>query len=165
MLVSVAGYLYFLFAFAFHDFHVSVCEVYHNPDSNSLEISMKIFTDDLELAIRQYSDGEFTLLDTEAKNVDSDMLEKYLNQHFQILIDEKDTQLEFVGFEFDYDVILCYLEGKKVRKISTIEIKNEVITEVFADQINLTHFQYNGSMKSLKATREQPAGIIDTSKM
>ena len=79
------------------------------------------------------------------------------------MIGKKEINLEFVGFEFDEDAVLCYLEGKKIKKINSIEINNTLLTEVFDDQINLTHFQYKDEMKSIKTVKDQPSGLIDTS--
>ena len=146
-----------------HPFHVSVCEVYHNSETQSLEITMKIFIDDLELAVRNYGEKAFNLVDIDEKHIQNEPLKKYLTAHFKISINEKPVRLEMVGSEFDGDAILCYLEAKKVRKIEGIEIDNAIITEVYADQINLTHFQYRGEMKSFQATKEQTKGIIDAS--
>lgn len=163
MLLLFTSYFYCILVANLHAFHVSVCEVYHNPKTQSLEISMKIFIDDLELAIQKSGHSDFKLLDTEEENVEKIIIEAYLIDHFQITINGKKTNLEFVGFEFDADAILCYFEGDKRKKIQLIEITNSMITEVYDDQINLTHFQYNGEMKSLKATNQSTTGIIDTS--
>ena len=163
MMQTVIKFSAFILLAKIHPFHVSVCEIYHNAETKSLEISMKIFIDDLELAIRESGIVSFELLEVAEKNVDKIPLEYYLKNQFEISVNDKALELDFVGFEFDQDAILCYFEGKRVRKISSIKIKNAIITEVFDDQINLTHVQYNGEMKSLKAIKEQPIGIIDTS--
>jgi len=146
-----------------HPFHVSVCEIYHNPDTFSLEISMKIFIDDMELAVQKSEQSDFKLADIPEKNVDNEQLYDYLKKHFSISVDKKEINLEFVGFEFDEDAVLCYLEGKKIKKINSVEISNTLLTEVFDDQINLTHFQYKDEMKSIKTVKDQPSGLIDTS--
>ena len=69
----------------------------------------------------------------------------------------------FLGFEFDNDAMLVYMEGRKIKKIDMIEIDNAIITEVYDDQINLTHFQYKGEMASLKAVKNNTVGVIDAS--
>ena len=59
MLVIIASYFYVIVTSFWHPFHVSVCEIYHNSKTNSLEISMKLFTDDLELSIQQKGHADF----------------------------------------------------------------------------------------------------------
>lgn len=163
MLLVIAHYIYLLISMSTHPFHVSVSEVYFNEKAHSLEISMKIFTDDFELAIQKRGNAEFRLLDTKAEIVDEETIRSYLIDNFKIGIDGELVNLDFVGFEFDGNATLCYFEGRKVKKINNIEIDNSIITEVFDDQINLTHFHYKEEMKSLKATKGSTVGLINTS--
>ena len=163
MLLLFARYFCFILISNLHPFHVSICEVYHNPKTQSLEISMKIFIDDLELAIQNQGNVEFELVNLTDKNFNKTPLQSYITDRFKIKTNAKAVTLEMVGYEFDNDAILCYFEAKKIKRIHVIEIENTIISEVFNDQINLTHFQYNGEMKSLKATKDNPTGIINTS--
>lgn len=163
MLLIIAGYIYVFASAIIHPFHVSVCEVYHNDKVQSLEISMKIFIDDFELSIQKSGISEFELVDVSQDKVDKTTIESYLKNHFEIKVNDEETKLEFLGFEFDENAILCYLEGKKIKKINSIEINNSIITEVYDDQINLTHFQYKDEMKSVKATKDNTTNKIDTS--
>ncbi len=146
-----------------HAYYVSVCEIYHNSNTKSLEISIKIFADDLELALRNNGNPDVIVVEEKPDPALKDMLQKYLNERFIISIDKKATRLQIIGYEFDDDVLLCYLEIKDVPKIGLIEVHNNIIAEIYEEQINLTHFQYQGKMKSLKTTRYDPAGVINTS--
>ncbi len=158
-----ARYFYFILISNFHPFHVSVCEVYHNPKTNSLEISMKIFIDDLELAVQHQGNKQFILVDSKDRNTNNTHLKDYITKQFKIKIDSKKIAIELVGYEFEDDVILCYFEANKIKEIQEIEIYNGIITEVYDDQINLTHFQYKDEMKSLRASKDNTSGIINTS--
>jgi hypothetical protein len=146
-----------------HAYYVSVCEIYHNSRTQALEISIKIFADDLELALRKNGNPEVTVVEEKPDPALKEMLFDYLNERFIISIDKKATRLHMVGYEFDDDVLLCYVEIKNVPVISLIEVHNNIITEVYEEQINLTHFQYLGKMKSLKTTGSDPSATIDTS--
>ena len=163
MLLPLARSFCFILISNLHPFHVSVCEVYHNPKTQSLEISMKIFIDDLELGIQKQGNAEFKLVDSNDRDINRATLKNYITDRFKIKTNSKSVDLELVGYEFDSDAILCYFEGGKSKKIQLIEITNSMIIEVYEDQINLTHFQYKGEMKSLKATSQNTTGIIDTS--
>jgi hypothetical protein len=163
MLLMFVRYFFSFIISNFHPFHVSVCEVYHNPSANSLEISLKIFIDDLELAIQKQGNENFRLISSNDKGQNNNQLKNYITAQFKIKIDSKAVDLSLVGYEFEDDAILCYFEGKKTKEIREIEIQNSIITEVYDDQINLTHFQYKDEMKSLKTSKENISGIIDTS--
>ena len=78
---------------------MSVCEVYHNDETNGLEISMKLFVDDLELAIQKSHDPDFRLLDMDLEKVDQDKIGDYIKSHFKLKIDTKTIELDFLGCE------------------------------------------------------------------
>jgi len=161
MTLVITGFLYIFTTANVHPFHVSVCEIYHNEKTQSLEISLKIFIDDFELSIQKRGDSDFILTESNPDHIDSIPIENYLKDHFTIKLNGKVLKLHFLGFEFNNDAILCYLEAEKVKKINQIELRNSIITEVYDDQINLTHFQLKGEMKSVKTNKDNLIASID----
>ena len=113
MLFLFARYFYIVLISNLHPFHLSICEVYHNPKTQSLEISMKIFLDDLELAIQNQGNAEFELVNSTEDNSIKTTLKGYITDRFKIITNSKTVDLHLVGFEFDNDAILCYFEGEK----------------------------------------------------
>ena len=124
---------------------------------------MKLFVDDLELAIQKSQDPEFRLLDMDLEKVDQEKIGDYIKSHFKINIDTKSIDLEFLGCELDENALLCYLEAKRIKRIRSFEVYNSLITNAYDDQINLLHFQYRDQNKSLRTNVDQPEGNIDTS--
>jgi hypothetical protein len=59
--------------------------------------------------------------------------------------------------------VKCYIEIKNVEQIAKIEIRNALLTEIHAEQINLTHFTYRQQTKSVKTKRNEVVATIDTS--
>lgn len=161
MALIIIGLLCKFLAASLHPFHVSVCEIYHNEKDKSLEISLKLFIDDFELSIQKSGNPAFKLMDTNPKQVDKKSIGIYLNDHFKIKVNSKPVQLSLLGFEFRDESILCYLEGTNIPAIQNLELVNSVVTEVYVDQINLSHLQINEKMKSLKTTRENTAAIVE----
>ena len=121
MLLMIGRYFCFILISNLHAFHVSVCEVYHNSNTHSLEISIKIFIDDLELAIQNQGNADFTLVSFNKKNVSDTPLKKYITDRFKIKINSNPIELNLVGYEINDDAVLCYFEGKKIKKIRFME--------------------------------------------
>ena len=163
MVLLFARILVVFISVNFHAYYVSVSEIYHNPNTNSLEITMKIFIDDIEMAIRKFENSEITISDQGDEEGIKNSLEAYLLDKFQIQINENAVDLKMIGFELEDDAVLCYIEIDKVKEINTIHIKNSILCEVYEEQINLTHFQYNEQLKSLKTTKTSPDGTINAS--
>ncbi|MCK5470366.1 MAG: hypothetical protein KAI99_17710, partial [Cyclobacteriaceae bacterium] len=78
---------------------------------------MKIFIDDLELAIQNQGNAEFELVNLTDNNFNKTPLKRYITDRFKIKTNAKAVTLELVGYEFDNDAILCYFEAKKIKKI------------------------------------------------
>ncbi len=163
MVLALLKYYSLIIASIMHPFYVSVCEIYHNPKSNALEISLKVFIDDIELAIQKSGNENFIIsVHADNESIKNEM-EEYLHDKFIIEIDSEQKSLNVIGYEFENDAIVFYIEIKNVKKINQLKIQNSIISEVREDQINLTHFQYHDQLKSFKTTRESPDGSVDVS--
>lgn len=126
-----------------HDFHLSKAEIHFNAESQSLEISLHLFIDDLELAIRnQGMANPYISTSKETANADS-LISVYLNQHFKIEVDGKLVNLHFLGKENSDDLlaIWCYLEGEQIADPRTIKLQNRLLVELFDDQKNIVAFR------------------------
>ena len=68
-----------------HKFYVSLTEIRYNPESERLEVSMRIFPDDLDKALER-NFGISTQLATELESNEADsLLQVYLDFHFALL--------------------------------------------------------------------------------
>ena len=109
-----------------HKFYVSLCQIDHNPVSRSLEITMKIFTDDLEYAIT--GSPTFYGLGTEMEPPEADsLLFRYIVRNFQVKVDDKLCRPVFIGKEVELDVTWCYIEVAGVQDFRSIEITNKML--------------------------------------
>ena len=133
-----------------HPFFVSVTEVRHNEKSKALEISTRIFYDDLEEAIASTSRTKVDLLNPTDRERVNQLLGEYLQQHLQITVDGKPVSLRFLGYEIDNDAAWCYLEVPEVRQVKRLDIQNEVLFAERQTQTNMLHVIVNGKRKSTK---------------
>jgi hypothetical protein len=138
-----------------HPFHVSVTDIKYKEEKKSMQISTRIFLDDLELALRSYSGNEKLDIVAQAQT-DSvqETLEQYLLEKVK-LWDEKGREysLSYVGSEIEEDVMWCYLEIEKVKKFKQIKMRNSLLHEVWSDQENLVHFRAFEQVKSARLVR------------
>ncbi|MEM0938304.1 MAG: DUF6702 family protein [Bacteroidota bacterium] len=135
-----------------HPFHVSVTDIKFIKDKKSLQISSRIFLDDLELALQDYTNLEkLDIMDENNRNFISESINRYLHEKI-ILKDGKNREykLVYLGMEIEDDVMWCYLEVEKVKKIESIIVTNKILHEVWSDQENLVHFRAFDSVKSAR---------------
>lgn len=126
----------------FHDFHNSIAEVHYNPSNTSLEVSMRVFADDLTLALNHERNKEWKEEDL-LKPENQKSLEVYFVKHFALVSANKEVKAQnFVGIELERDVFWVYLEFKNSKKLEGYTLLNSVLMEQFDDQTNIVNIFY-----------------------
>ena len=143
-----------------HPIHVSVTEIEMDEKDKRLEIMMRVFTDDLELSLRQATNQpELDFLSLSEKGRD-EMVAAYLKNHFKISLDGKLQKINYLGHEQEDPALIFYIEVPNVKKWQTIQIQNDIIMDVHADQSNLVHVTVKEKIRSLRLTKSTPAGKL-----
>lgn len=145
----MASILIFLFSL-FHPFYVSVTEINHNPKTKTLEISTKIFFDDLETDIERESKVSFDIIKPSDKAKTNELIASYLKKHLQISVNHKTLPINYMGYEIQEDAIWCYLEIPKVKAVQQITVINNVLYNLHKEQINMLNVTVNGKRQSTK---------------
>jgi hypothetical protein len=159
--MSFLSLLLLSFLGAFHPFHVSVCDVAINTNKSRLEVTQKIFIDDLEVALRQYSNNQkLDIINQSTEPEFQALIKRYFLQKVKMTINEKSSDYTFLGAEIENDVMWCYLEVSNVKQLKTFELENAVLTEAFDDQMNLVHVTVAGKTKSLRLRQNEISGIL-----
>ena len=143
-----------------HKFYVSITKIEYVKEKKSLQIITKIFTDDIEDALQQRYDSSISL-DTkkETEAVDEDV-KKYLLQKISIKVNGKPVQLDYIGKEYDVDMLVAYLEVTNVPDLKSLEIDNKILIEMFPEQQNIIHLKTPNSRKSLMLDKDEPNGVL-----
>jgi hypothetical protein len=151
----------FLFYNVLHPLHLSVTEIEHDANKKALEMTMRIFLDDLEASIRndlQKPDLDITAPGPE--HTTNDLLEDYLRKHFKINAGGKELTYEYLGHEVELPVIYLYVQSSNVKKVNDITIYNDIIMDTYDDQANLVHVKVHGKVKSLKLSVNKKRGSL-----
>ncbi len=145
---------------AWHPLHVSVTEIAYDEKERELEIIMRIFTDDLETAIRARNNQPDLDLLNPATSTTNNLVKEYVLERFSVTLDGKRQALNFLGTQPEGDALLCFIQVRSVKKWKTIEVVNSVITETYDDQSNLVHVTVGSAVRSLRLMRNNPSGKI-----
>lgn len=143
-----------------HKFYFSRTVVRHNVQTNSLEVEMRIFTDDLERAIGATPENPARLGDEREIEEADRLIEEYLRENFSIAINGQPMLLRFWGKEVDYDITWCFFEVSNVPDIHVIEVKNTTLIDVFEDQLNEVDLEMAGWERRIQLHREQPSEAV-----
>lgn len=139
-----------------HAFHISVCEIEFDEERNSLEITHRVFLDDLETTLRLWSgDQSIDVINPKVESEFHKVLGSYMLEKFSIKVNGKETQLSFLGAEQEGDVMYCYIELTGVKKLKSIEIMNKIFMDKFDDQMNMVHIYKDEKTISTKFSKNK----------
>lgn len=151
----------FLLLCILHPVHVSVTEVEYSEKNKSLQITSRIFIDDLELSIqKQLKQESLDILQPKNGVTTDQLVSAYLKDHLKFKLDGKPVKVNYLAHEIEDVAIICYLEIENVKKLRTLEVTDDVIQEIHADQSNLVHITYKGPVKSYRLVSDKPTDIF-----
>lgn len=158
LLIIFISFFTLLDSLSAHPFYVSVTQIDYKE--NALQITIKIFIDDLEDAIVNSSNEKLNLGTKKENEYTNNILMQYLKYRFSIKVNHNLTTYTFIGKEIENDVIWIYLEVNNLTKINHLEIENTIITELHKSQTNLIHSDINNIKKSLILNALKPADTL-----
>ena len=149
-----------LFSFTMHKYYISLTQVNYIQEEKSLQITTRIFIDDLEFAIQKETNQNLELnTSIESKNSD-DIITNYISERFKIKINDTFYTFKYLGKEYEEDLIYCYLEVQNIDEINSIKISNTVLFEVFNEQQNIVKLNINNSNKTFYFTKKNNKGLL-----
>jgi hypothetical protein len=147
-----------------HKFYVSVTEIEYNEKAHSLQIISRVFIDDFEKLLQtRYAQSIHLTKNGDSEKV-TDYIKKYLGQKMEVQLDGKPYKLNYIGKEYENDMLLFYLEVPYVPQFKKIGVKNAVLIDMFSEQKNLVHVEYKGKTKSLILTNGKDEDLLIFSK-
>jgi len=147
-------------AIEFHKFYVSVNQIDFNESKKRVEITSRLFIDDLNLALEAQFKKKFYVGTNLEKKEEVDLLKQYLLSNLKIKINQKEKEIEFLSHEVEDDVLICYFLIPKISKISTLEIQNKLLFNVLLEQQNIIHTHINRIKKSALLTSSRPKELL-----
>jgi hypothetical protein len=132
-----------------HPFFVSVMEIEYLQKQKLVGISCKVYADDLELAIKNYSGKQVDLTKGNV-SLNNELLSAYFLKHVGLVIDGSSQLATFVGYEFEEDAVFVYLEIKYPSPPKQVLLNTDLLYDYNKSQVNLVHYIQNGERQSHK---------------
>lgn len=131
-----------------HKFYVSTVQLNYKAETSKLEVTLQIFTDDLDSAIQEEIDGEFSIEEYPESGQVFPNLATYVRKHWSVDTGHEPLEINFIGYESDYDLTKIYFEVQLPQELSHLHFKNTILLRQFEDQKNLMHFKAERQRKS-----------------
>jgi hypothetical protein len=161
ILITFFGLLFLtLTSFSVHKFYVALYQVNYAPEKKMLQITSRIFVDDLNSAIGKKYSKKINLGSEKETAEDLVLLKKYFTEKFSIKINGRLTAMHLLSKEMEGDVLICYLSIKDTPKISSLEVYNTILIEGNSEQQNIMHFTVFGIKNTLLFTDSSSTGVL-----
>jgi hypothetical protein len=131
---------------------MGIYQVHYSPEKEMLQITTRIFVDDLDKALEKKYNKKLNLATDSQSSVGVVLLKKYFAEKFSIKINGKATQMNFLSKEMEGDVLVCYLSINGVSKVNFLETYNSILIDWNLEQQNITHFTILGEKQSFLFT-------------
>lgn len=134
----------------FHPFFISMTDINHNVKNKTLEVSVRIFTDDFEKTLKQNCNCKVDLINPGNKGEMEKLASNYIMKHLQVKIDGQPVPLQFAGYQQEEGSIWSYFEIKNVASLKKLELQNTLLYDFSESQVNMIHIKANGNEKNDK---------------
>ncbi len=143
-----------------HKFYVAIYQINHAKEKKMLQITARLFIDDINEAIeKKYNKKSYLASEKETPD-QVELLKKYLSEKFIIKVNGQQKSIIFLSKETEDNVLICYLKIVDVTKITSLEVENSIIMENHFEQQNIIQANFNGSKHSLLLTSENFKGML-----
>ena len=150
-----------LFAFtSMHKYYISVTQINYVKEKESVQITSRLFIDDFENALKTNYDENIILADKDEAKITDTYMQRYLQDKIKLRINNKAVTFNFIGKEYEGDIVRCYLEVENVKSIESFSITNSVLFDLQKDQQNIVKTNINSKDKSVILTYDNPNALL-----
>ena len=135
-----------------HKFYLSNTSIEFNAETRAIEITSKIFTDDLEHAIEAQC-YRYNSLYPQTPEV-YELVKKYIGEKLSLQVAGRNVILNFIGYSVDNDMTTLFIEGNYFDPNQVI-VNNTILLELYADQQNIVEVRWNGQSKREYFTKDK----------
>src|SRR5215210_7532878 len=141
-----------------HKYYTSLARVEYNAEAGSVEISLRVFADDIELALTRRAGRKVSLDRT--KDADRLVL-AYLRDTFELKNRDGEAKaLKWVGMELRAGVAWLYVEAEMPEGLAGARLRDHVLFELFAEQVNTVSVRYQGAQADLVFARGDGERVV-----
>ena len=127
-----------------HDFHASLMVLEHNSASGEAEITLRLFSDDLEHVVKKSARG-VRLESPEGEEA----VFAYIRKALKLKRGDKPLPLTWVGMQIEVDTAWVYVSCPLKEAPPGLKISNRIFCELFKDQINTVNVKWAKQKRTL----------------
>lgn len=137
-----------------HVFYVTVTKVKWNSQQQRLDLTVRVFTNDLQEAVTARGGAKLNLWTAGQLAGSEQLVSAYLLERLKVRVNGQDTRLEFVGMADALDATACFLMIRTIKTVKKIEVENRLLIDLFDDQSNVMQFEVGSEKKFVNLNKK-----------
>lgn len=133
-----------------HPFFVSVIEINHNTKEATVEISVRIFTEDMEKTLQKYTATKLDMIHPADPAFLDKQISNYISKKLRLQVNGQPVIFSYVGHEIQKESVWSYFEIPKVSKLTRLDIDCTILYDFEKAQSNIIHVKSGNKDKSYK---------------
>ena len=131
-----------------HQQKLGVTTISHNPRSQNLEVVHRLYIHDAEHAVKTLFSGDADIL---KQSTTQKQFAQYVTERFGMYTSAHALPLTLVGYEVDGQFFYVYQETPMPSDLVELDIRHEVLLDVWPQQSNLVNLEGLGTVDRLNA--------------
>jgi hypothetical protein len=132
---------------SFHDFHVTHTTLHYDERKETIEVTLKVALDDLEIALEEMGSQNLRIASANENSEAEKVIKAYFEQKLKISTNDQYLNLNWVGKELSNDLhdLFIYFEITNCNqngKMTSLLIYNSIFTEILPDQANIVLVEF-----------------------
>ena len=144
-----------------HPFFISVIEINHNAKEATVEVSVRIFTNDFEKTLQKYTTSKLDMVNPPDNAFLEKQISSYLTQTIKLRINGQSVTTHYIGHEIQKESVWSYFEIPKVAELKKLEIDCSLLYDFEKTQSNIIHVKSKGEDKSYKLDCPKSVAVFD----
>ncbi len=149
-----------LLSFSLHKYYISLTDITYKEEEKSVQIIINVFMDDIENVLNQENHIDLQLTTKKELSNNDVYFQQYLEKNLSIKINNTAKKIDFLGKEYDGDLVYFYLEISNITSFSSIEIQNTLLVNHFSRQQNMVKVKVGKQRKSILLSKKSDKGLL-----
>lgn len=132
------------FSFLWHPIYISTAEIDYNKEDRSLEIAIKLFSDDLEEVLTDIEGIEIEIGTDREHDEATKYIDEYLKKHFKLEVNGREVEMNYINRKLvreDFFAMWVLFKVPKVNRIKTLNLSNNILIDLHESQQNYVKFR------------------------
>jgi len=143
-----------------HAIYLSMIEITHQEGDTSGELSVKVFVDDFEDALKNEFGASVKFSESNPCTPQNALIVKYFQKHISVVVDQLLIRSSLSKCEMMGDAIWFRFTFDCPKQWASVSVSADFLMELFPTQSNVVSVKHGDVKKFLNLTSGAPAGTL-----